>query len=247
MQNIELINSIQSSWVQLRDKGALDDLEILDILMGKIGLAGSPGYDCGIRDTFSIFSIDDDAKIFLPTGELTKSDEEARFIANILAIRLFLAAGFGFEAKIINALASTYAMSWAKKSGNNYGHSALTLAMSIWLIALEPKPESDEPFPINWDIPCFDNPEIWNFEFNLHSRYDIRERILDWCILIVNNTTLINDVSIFTILEPILYMKNDFRAKLFLDKFSELQDHHESSTASTLMEKKRIVDLINNS
>ena len=59
MQNIELINSIQSSWVQLRDKGALDDLEILDILMGKIGLAGSPGYDCGIRDTFSIFSIDD--------------------------------------------------------------------------------------------------------------------------------------------------------------------------------------------
>ena len=138
-------------------------------------------------------------------------------------------------------------MSWAKKSGNNYGHSALSLATSIWLIALEPKPESDEPFPINWDIPCFDNPEIWNFEFNLHSRYDIRERILDWCILIVNDTTLINDVSIFSILEPILYMKNDSRAKLFLDKFSELQDHHESSTVSALMEKKRIVDLINNS
>ena len=51
--------------------------------------------------------------------------------------------------------------------------------------------------------------------------------------------------SIFTILEPLLLLQNDSRAKIVIDKFSDLNDHHESKSASTLIEKKRIADLVN--
>ena len=34
-------------------------------------------------------------------------------------------------------------------------------------------------------------------------------------------------------------------AKIVIDKFSDLNDHHESKSASTLIEKKRIADLVN--
>tara|TARA_Y100001970_G_C14249673_1_gene870854 strand:- start:3138 stop:3887 length:750 start_codon:yes stop_codon:yes gene_type:complete len=245
MENTALIDSMQSAWVEVRDTGSLSDVAILDQLLQRIGQEGAPGYECGVLDTFSIFDKNEDAKIILSTGEETTSDTEARFIGNLLAIRLFLAAGFIFDAKIISALASTYGLSWTKKIGGNYGHSSLSLSISLWLIALDPKPESDEPFNINWELECFQNNELWDLDYNLFSRYDIKERMLDWCIYAVNNEDTMRGISIFTILEPLLQLRNDSRAKIVIDKFSDLNDHHESKSASTLIEKKRISDLIN--
>ena len=245
MENIALIDSIQSAWTEIRDNGSLSNVKILDQLLERIGQEGAPGYECGILDTFSVFSPSEDAKIILPTGEETNSDSEARFIANLLALRLFLAAGFIFDGKIISALASTYGLSWTRKIGGNYGHSSLSLAISLWLIGLDPKPESDEPFNINWNLQCFQNSELWDLDYNLFSRYDIKERMLDWCIYAVNNEAIMKDISIFTILEPLLLLQNDSRAKIVIDKFSDLNDHHESKSASTLIEKKRIADLVN--
>ena len=245
MENTALIHSMQSAWTEVRDTGSLSDLGILDQLLQRIGKDGAPGYECGIFDTFSIFDKNEDAKIFLSTGEETSSDTEARFIGNLLAIRLFLAAGFMFDAKIISALASTYGLSWTKKIGGNYGHSSLSLAISLWLIALDPKPESDEPFNINWELQCFQNNVFWDLDYNLFSHYDIKERMLDWCIYAINNEDTIRDISIFTILEPLLHLQNDSRAKIVIDKFSDLNDHYASKNASTLIEKKRIADLVN--
>tara|TARA_Y100001970_G_scaffold89710_1_gene113078 strand:+ start:9313 stop:10062 length:750 start_codon:yes stop_codon:yes gene_type:complete len=244
MENIALIDSMQSAWAEVRDSGSLTNVGILDELLERIGKEGAPGYECGVINTFSVFSPDEDAKIILVTGEETSSDAEARFIGNLLAIRLFLAAGFIFDAKIISALSSTYGLSWTKKIGGNYGHSSLSLATSLWLIALDPKPESDEPFNIDWDLQCFNNDELWDLDYNLFSHYDIKERMLDWCIYAINNDDIIQDISIFTILEPLLHLQNDSRAKIVIDKFSDLNDHHESKSASAMVEKKRISDLV---
>ena len=103
MENIALIDSMQFAWAEIRDNGSLSNVDILDQLLERIGQEGAPGYECGILDTFSVFSTSEDARIILPTGEETNSDSEARFIANLLALRLFLAAGFIFDGKIISA------------------------------------------------------------------------------------------------------------------------------------------------
>lgn len=81
-------------------------------------------------------------------------------------------------------------------------------------------------------------------DYNLFSHYDIKERMLDWCIYAINNDDIIQDISIFTILEPLLHLQNDSRAKIVIDKFSDLNDHHESKSASAMIEKKRISDLV---
>ena len=242
--NNELLANIQTNWNQLRDTGSLNDTSILDILLSRIGMEGSPGYDCGIRSTFSVFPPNIDAELILPTGEKSESDEDARFIAHILALRLFLGAGLGFESRIVDAIANTYGLSWTKKIGGNYECSKVALANSIWLIALDPKPESDIPLDIDWSLPCFQNEHLWDKNYNLFSRYDIKERMLDWLVYMSADEKKLVEISIFSFLEPIIRMKYDSRVKMILSKFSKFEDYHHSNSAVILMEKKRILNLL---
>jgi hypothetical protein len=242
MSDSELLDLAQRLWPDVRDRGVVADPSDLDRLLASQGRPGGPGYDCDVRDSFSCFAPDQDAAGFaLPTGERPEGDAEGRFIAHVLVTRVLLGAGLAVDPRVTSALCAAYAFSWTA-AGGNYHQSPLALASTLWLSALDPDAGSDRPLPIDWSAACFDDVERWDPEYRLFSRYDIRERALDWAVFVSSNPARHAGVSMWTIVEPLLRMERDARAELALGHYAEAADEGGATPvpAAAMLERTRV-------
>ncbi len=229
-------------WPQVRDQGMVDEPGDLDTLLATQGQPGAPGYEAGVRHTFACFRPDDEAAFTLATGERPADEEEARLVANILVIRTLLGAGLHIDRRVQQAMAQTYAVTWAVRGA--YDASPLVLAMTLWLIALDPNRASDRPLPIDWDAPLYQDPERWDLDYRLFSHYDMRERALDWVMYASVSPDRHQGCSTWTIVEPLLRL-NDSRAHLALAQLSESADQEqEAAPAAAMLERARIESML---
>ncbi|MEZ4502614.1 MAG: hypothetical protein R3C39_08315 [Dehalococcoidia bacterium] len=242
MSDSELLDLAFKLWPDVRDRGVVGDPSDLDRLLAAQGLPGAPGFDCGVRDTFGCFAPDQDASDFaLPTGERPRSDEEGRFIAHVLVTRVLLGAGLGVDPRVTSALCATYALSWTA-TGGDYRQSPLALATTLWLPALDADASSDRPLPIDWSAACYQDEDRWDLDYRLFSRYDIRERALDWAVFVSSNPARHEGVSMWTIVEPLLRMERDGRAELALGQYADAADEVGSAPApaAAMLERTRV-------
>ena len=247
MEDKEIIELTLQLWPEARDSGHVSDPTMLDILLQTLGTKGALGYECGLRTTFSPLSQNDNlTTILLPTGEQTSTDElSTKIIANILITRTLLAAGLHVDERIIRSMADTYAFCWATK-GDAIVVSPLARACSLWLIALDPSSASDKPLPVSWDAECFNNPQIWDTDYRLISHYDVRERAMDWVVFASGNAARRDGCSRWTIIEPLLRLKDDSRTRIALSAYAESEDAVETNASAALMlERGRISNLLN--
>ena len=92
---------------------------------------------------------------------------------------LALAAGIGVDARVSQAMGTVHAFTWTTEGGGHYHTTPLTLAASLWLVALDSLAGDARPLPIDWSAGCFER-AWWDPDYRLFSHYDVRERALDW-------------------------------------------------------------------
>jgi hypothetical protein len=234
-------------WPEARDNGAVSAPTALDELLVSLGQPGAPGYDCGLQSTFACFAPDEDATLSLPTGELSSSDAEARFIGHVLVTRTLLAAGLHVDQRVITAMADAYAFSWGMRPGSR-DLSPLALASTLWLIALDPLSLSDRPLSMSWSVPCFDDPERWETDYRLFSHYDIGERAMDWAVFSSGTPERREGCSVWTIVEPLIRLDADNRVRIALVAFSDASDVGAGvASATAMLERGRIATLLRGS
>ena len=245
MSDSEVLDLALRLWPQARDRGAVDDPADLDRLLEAQGLPGAPGYECGLRNTFACFPPGMEAGFVLPTGERPAGDEEARFIAHVVVTRTLLGAGLSIDARVTGAMCEAYALSWTARGGGNYHRSPLGLATALWLVALDPLSDSDRPLPIDWSAECFRDDERWDPDYLLFSHYDMQERALDWAMYVSHRLGRHEGVSIWTIVEPLLRLEQDGRARMALGQFASAEDvAGERAPAAAMLERARIASLL---
>jgi len=230
-------------WPQARDTGTVADPGDLDRLLAAEGLPGAPGYDCGIRTTFACFGPDEEAAFALPTGEQPRSDEDGRFLAHLVVTRTLLAVGLSIDERVDAALTTAHALSWATVGASDYHQSAAALATSLWLVALDPLGTSDRPLAIDWSPECFRS-ERWDADERLFSHYDMRERALDWAAYVSYDPARHAGCSIWTLVEPLLRLEQDTRARLALAQLSASGDQGQRANAAAMLERNRIAELL---
>jgi hypothetical protein len=243
MPNSEILALALRLWPQARDQGTVDDPDDLDRLLEAQGLPGAPGYDGGVRSTFACFGPDEPATFTLPTGEVPATDDEARFIAHVLVTRTLLAVGLSIDERVDGAMTSSYALSWTTSGGGNYHSTPLALATTLWLVALDPASSSDRPLAIDWSAALYQR-DWWDPDDRLFSHYDVRERALDWAAYVSYDTSRHQGCSLWTIVEPLLRLEHDTRARLALAQFSASSDSGERAAAAAMLERNRIAGLL---
>jgi hypothetical protein len=232
-------------WPQARDAGAVDDPSDLDTLLDAQGQPGAPAFDEGVRGTFACFAPGEPAELTLPTGEQTTSDAEARFVGHLLVTRTLLAAGLHVDERVTAAMSDAYALSWTARDSSRYGQTPLALALSLWLVALDPQGASDHPLAIDWSAPAFADAERWDLEYRLFSHYDVRERAIDWATYVSADPARHAGCSVFTIVEPLLRMAQDPRVRIALAQFSESADRGGGrAPAAAMLERGRVAALL---
>jgi hypothetical protein len=237
----EILDLALRLWPQARDQGTVNDPSDLDRLLEVQGLPGAPGYDCGIRSTFACFAPDEGATFALPTGEQPASDEDGRFLAHVLVTRTLLAVGLSIDERVDGAMTSAYALSWTARDA--YHQTPLALATTLWLVALDPMSSSDRPLAIDWTAECYQR-DGWDPDDRLFSHYDMRERALDWAAYVSYDTARHRGCSIWTIVEPLLRLERDDRARLALAQLSAASDSGERAPAAAMLERNRIAGLL---
>ena len=239
----DVLNLALQLWPQVRDRGAVDDPTALDTLLAALGRPGAPGADGGVRGTFACFGPDEDASDFrLPSGERPEDDADGRLLAHILVTRTLLGAGLHVDRRVLQAMADAHAMTWCVRGG--YAASPLTLATSLWLIALDPLPKSDRPLPIDWSPALYQDPQRWDIDYRLFSHYDIAERALDWVVYASIDPARHEGCSIWSIVEPLLRLDDD-RALTALAGLAESSDSAvEDLPAAAMLERGRIEGLL---
>ncbi len=241
----DLLDLALRLWPQARDRGAIDNPRDLDRLLEAQGRAGAPGHDCGQRYTFACFPPEVEAAFALPTGERPDSDDSARFIAHLLVTRTLLAAGLSIDERVTGAMSDAYARSWTTIGGGHHHQTPLALAVSLWLVALDPLTASDRPLPIDWSAECFRQHDYWDPDYLLFSHYDIRERALDWAMYVSGDPQRHPGVSVWTIVEPLLRLEHDSRVGMTLGQFAEAADAGgERAPAAAMLERNRIAGLL---
>jgi hypothetical protein len=246
MSDSPVLDLAQRLWPSVRDTGVVADPGDLDLLLKALGQPGAPGYDCGLRSTFACFTPEQDASGFvLASGERPSSDEEGRFVAHLLVMRVLLGAGLSIDPRVAGALASSVALSWAA-SGGDYRQPPLALACALWLPALDPDGPSDRPVPIDWSAACFEDATRWDPDYRLISHYDVRERALDWAVYASGGDERREGVSIWTIVEPLLRMSQDSRAQIALGQLGDAADAASSAPvpAAAILERRRVSDAL---
>ena len=206
-------------WPELRDGAPVGDPGALDRLLAAQGLPGAPGHDCGLTSSFACFPPGEEAALTLPSGERSRSDEEARFLGHLLVTRTLLGAGLIVDPRVAQALSVAHALSWTTEGGAPYHQTPLALAVSLWLIALDLQGRSDHPLPIDWSPPCFER-DWWDHDYRLFSHYDVRERALDWSTFVGVDATRHEGCSVWTIAEPLLRLEADSRARMALPQLA---------------------------
>lgn len=248
MTGSDILDLALRMWPQVRDQGTVDDPEELDRLLAAQGQPGAPGYDCGLRRTFSCFPPDEEAAFALSTGERPESDESARMVGHLLVTRTLLAAGLAIDERVTGAMCDAYALSWTTtggKGGSRYHQTPLVLAVSLWLVATDPLSQSDRPLPIDWSPDCFRQQDRWDPDYRLFSHYDIRERALDWTTYVSSDPARHAGVSVWTIVEPLLRMVQDARVRIALAQFVDATDvGGEPAPAAAMLERNRIAELL---
>lgn len=248
MTGSDILDIALRLWPQARDHGTVDDPQDLDRLLAAQGQPGAPGYDCGLRHTFSCFPPDEEATFALTTGERPESDESARMVGHLLVTRTLLAAGLAIDARVTGAMCDAYALSWTTtggKGGSRYHQTPLVLAVSLWLVATDPLSRSDRPLPIDWSPDCFRQQDRWDPDYRLFSHYDIRERALDWTTYVSADPARHAGVSVWTIVEPLLRMVQDARVRIALAQFVDAADvGGEPAPAAAMLERNRIAELL---
>ena len=245
MPDAPIIDLVLRLWLAARDEGVVADPADLDLLLATQGGPGAPGGDCGLRHTFACFGPDREAALELPTGERTASDAEARFVGHLLVTRLMLAAGLAIDERVTQAMCDAYGLSWTASTGGHYGQTPLALAVSLWLVALDPLSISDRPLPIEWDAACYEDTTRWDPEYRLFSHYDMRERALDWASYVSTEPGRNTGVSIWTIVEPLLRMTDDSRSRLALAQLPEAGDvGAPSGSAAAMLDRNRVAQLL---
>lgn len=244
MSDSPILDLVWQLWPQLRDRGTVDDPADLDRLLVTAGRPGAPGYDCGVRRSFECFPPDREATFVLPTGERPASDEAARFIGHVLVTRSLLAAGLAIDERVSGAMSVAYALTWARRTGEHYGRTPLELASSLWLMALDPDHLSDRPLPIDWSARCFEDESQWDPQYRLFSHYDVHDRAMDWVQWLSHDPARRGDTSVWTIVEPLLRLRQDSRADLALGRFAEAEDSGALAPAAAMMERGRIAGLL---
>jgi len=243
MSESEILDLALRLWPQARENGVIDDPTDLDRLLTAQNQPGAPNHDCGQRYTFACFAPDAEPSFTLATGESAEGDD-ARFIAHLLVTRTLLAVGLAIDERVSGAMADAYAYSWTA-TGGDYRQSPLALAASLWLIALDPASNSDQPIQIDWSSACFDDSERWDPEYKLFSHYDIRERALNWAIYVSGAPGRIEGVSVWTVVEPLLRMENDWRTAQTLGQLSEVAGSgSEQAPAAAMLERNRVANLL---
>ena len=229
-------------WPQVRDRGAVDDPNDLDTLLAVQGQPGAPGVEGGVRHTFACFPPEEDATFVLPSGERPRDDTDARLIAHILVTRVLLGAGLSIDRRVQEAMGDAYAMTWAVAGA--YDTSALALATSMWLVALDPQQASDHPLPIDWSPAYYQNAARWDLDYRLFSHYDIRERMLDWISYTSVAPSRHPGCSIWTIVEPLMRIP-DQRAQMALALFADASDDTEQAIpAAAMLDRARVAALL---
>jgi hypothetical protein len=243
VSNSEILDLALRLWPQARDQGTVADPADLDRLLEAQGLPGAPGYECGIRWTFACFGPDEEAMFALPTGEQPGSDTDARFLAHLIVTRTLLAVGLSIDERVDAAMTTAHALSWATSGGGNHHQEPLALATSLWLIALDPDGASDRPLAIDWSADCFQR-DWWDPDERLFSHYDMRERGLDWAAYVSYDSARHDGCSIWTIVEPLLRLEADTRARLALAQLSGAADVGQRANAAAMLERNRIAGLL---
>ncbi len=244
MSASEILDLALRIWPQARDSGVVDDPADLDRLLAAQNQPGAPNHDCGQRYTFACFAPDAEAALTLSTGESAEG-EDARFIAHLLVTRTLLAVGLVIDQRVSGAIADSYAFSWTATGGGHYHQTPLALALSLWLVALDPNSASDRPLQIDWPSDCFDDPERWDPDYRLFSHYDIRERALDWAMYVSAAPCRHEGASVWTIVEPLLRMEQDWRVGQALGQLAEIADAgSEQAPAAAMLERNRIATLL---
>ena len=231
-------------WPQARDHGTVGDPADLDRLLDAIGQPGAPGYDCGLRNTFACFAPDELAEVVLPTGERPDSDDSARFLSHVLVTRTLLAVGLSIDERVMGAMTEAHVLSWLTVGGHPYHQTPLALAAAMWLVVLDPLANSDRPLPIDWSAACFERRDWWEPEERLYSHYDVWERVLDWAAYVSYDGARHQGVSRWTIVEPLLRLERDTRARMALGQLSMGDDVGERAPAMAMLERNRIAELL---
>jgi hypothetical protein len=230
MSDSELVDLALRLWPQVRDHGTVDNPDDLDRLIDAQGLPGAPAVERGLLHTFACFAPDAAAVLALPTGERMT--------------RTLLGAGLAVDERVAAALTEAHALSWVTSGGGNHHQSAVALAVSLWLIALDPLSDSDRPLSIPWGVDLFNDVSRWDPDERLFSHYDVRERALDWAAYVSYDGSRHAGVSRWTIMEPLLRMERDDRARLALSQFFAADDSGEPARASAMLERNRIAGLM---
>ena len=127
----------------------------------------------------------------------------------------------------------------------HYGQTPLALAVSLWLVALDPLSATDRPLPIEWEADCYRDARRWDPEYRLFSHYDIRERALDWATWVSADAARRGGVSIWTIAEPLLRLRDDNRARLALAQLDDAGDAGApAASAASMLERNRVALLL---
>ena len=220
MPQTPVLDTALRLWPALRDGAPVSDPGELDLLLASQGQPGAPGRECGLTATFACFPPgEEEAALALPGGERSASGSDARFLGHLLVTRTLLAAGLALDERIARALAAAHALSWTTEGGAPYHQTPLALAVSLWLVALDPQSRSDRPLPIDWSPDCFDR-DWWDREYRLFSHYDVRERALDWCAFASLDPARHGGCSAWTIAEPLLRLEADSRARMALPQLA---------------------------
>ncbi|MFN8585144.1 MAG: hypothetical protein U0446_07465 [Dehalococcoidia bacterium] len=243
MSNSEILDLALRLWPQARDQGVVSDPNDLDRLLESQGLPGAAGYEDGLRTTFACFGPAEEATFTLPTGEQAGSDESARFLAHLVVTRTLLAVGLSIDERVDAAMTTAHALSWATSGGGSYHQEPIVLATSLWLIALDPENSSDRPLAIDWSPACFER-DWWDPDERLFSHYDIRERGLDWAAYVSYDPARHAGCSIWTIVEPLLRLEQDSRARLALAQLSAASDVGQRANAAAMLERNRVAGML---
>jgi hypothetical protein len=231
-------------WPTVRDGQPVEDPADLDRLLATQGQPGAAYFDDGVQHTFAVFPPDASAKLIMPTGEESHSDEEARFLGHLLITRTLLAAGLHIDPRVTSAMGDAYALTWTV-IGGEYVQTPLALGTSLWLIALDPSSNSDRPLPIDWTPALFQDGDRWDLDYRLFSHYDIRERALDWAVFAASHPDQREDVSSFALVEPLLRLTEDARAATALAAVEESGGGDDApAQASAMLERGRIAALL---
>jgi len=243
MSESKLVDLALRLWPSVRDRGVVDDPTDLDRLIDAQGLPGAPGVERGLLYTFACFAPDVAATFTLPTGERIEDDATARFVAHLLVTRTLLGVGLAVDERVAGALTEAHALSWVT-STSDHGQPPVALALSLWLIALDPLLDSDRPLPIEWGADLFNDVSRWDPDKRLFSHYDVREDALDWSTYVSYDGSRHAGVSRWTLMEPLLRMASDDRARLALSQLFGADDSGERAPASAMLERNRIAELM---